>query len=101
MHFSKAHDLGRLSVKVAGDSMFAGGGTEQLCSAGRCSFHVVAGAGGGARGSGTQAGFHRSSINGYKGEDALWSPGKSSSVSPGGAIAMANLLAALTPVRHH
>lgn len=41
--FSEAHGLGRLSVKAAGDSMFAGGGTEQLHSAGRCSFWMPAG----------------------------------------------------------
>lgn len=49
-----------------------------------------------------QVSFHRRGrINGYKGEDSLCSARTGSSASPGGAIAMANLLAALTPVRHH
>lgn len=55
----KGDDLRRLSVKMAGDSTFAVGGTEQLRSAGRCSFQVLAGASGGAQGSGTQVGFHK------------------------------------------
>lgn len=61
----------------------------------------LSGAGGGTQGSGATGGFLQGSINGHKSKDGLWSMGTGSSVSPGGAIAMANLLAALAPVRHH
>jgi len=92
---------GTLPAKGLGSARLQGG-TEQPRSAGRCGVRALAGTGRAARGSGPPVAFHRSSrSNSYKGEDALWSVGTSSSTSPEGAIAMANLLAALTPVRHH
>lgn len=86
-------------MKTAGDSTFAEGGTEQLHRTLRAAFRCW-------RAHPRQWGHRRvstdkNSINGHKGKDGPWSAGTGSSVSPGGAIAMANLLAALAPVRHH